>query len=140
MGTLASELRPIVAELTDCPRVYVDANVPLGVVSAMRQQCHWDVLFVLEHDDLRRAADAEHFRRALDLGRTLITLDHDFFDDRRFPLESSPGVVICSAPDETALIRLLHHLDRHVLRAGSEALPLRGRKMEMTPSVFAEHV
>jgi len=137
MGTLASELRPIVAELTHAPRVYVDANVPLGVVLAMRHDCHWDVLFVLEHDDLRRAADAEHFRRALDLGRTLITLDHDFFDDRRFPLESSPGVVICSAPDETGLIRLLHHLDRHVLRAGSADLPLRGRKLEMTPSVFA---
>lgn len=138
MGTLASELRPIVAELTASPRVYVDANVPLGVVSAMRHECHWDVLFVLEHDDLRRAADAEHFRRALDLGRTLITLDHDFIDDRRFPLESSPGVVICSAPDEAGLIRLLHHLDRHVLRTGSGDLPLRGRKVEMTPSVFAE--
>lgn len=138
MGTLASELRPIVAELTASPRVYVDANVPLGVVSAMRHECHWDVLFVLEHDDLRRAADAEHFRRALDLGRTLITLDHDFIDDRRFPLESSPGVVICSAPDEAGLIRLLHHLDRHFLRTGSGDLPLRGRKVEMTPSVFAE--
>ena len=70
---------------------------------SMRHDAHWDVLFVLEHDDLRRAADVEHFRRALDLGRTLITLDHDFFDDRRFPLESSPGVVVCSAPDETGL-------------------------------------
>ena len=67
---------------------------------------------MLEHDDLRRAADAEHFRRALELGRTLITLDHDFFDDRRFPLESSPGVIVCSAPDETGLIRLLRHLDQ----------------------------
>ncbi|HKV99445.1 MAG TPA: DUF5615 family PIN-like protein [Vicinamibacterales bacterium] len=138
MGTLASELRPIAAELTDAPRVYVDANVPLGVVSVMRHECHWDVLFVLEHDDLRRAADAEHFRRALELGRTLITLDHDFFDDRRFPPESSPGVVICSAPDEANLIRLLRHLDQHVLRTGSAELPLRGRKVEMTPDVFAE--
>jgi predicted nuclease of predicted toxin-antitoxin system len=137
MGTLASELRPIAAELTDAPRVYVDANVPLGAVTVMRHECHWDVLFVLEHDDLRRAADAEHFRRALDLGRTLITLDHDFFDDRRFPLESSPGVVVCSAPDETGLIRLLRHLDQHVLRVGSGELPLRGRKVEMTPDVFA---
>jgi hypothetical protein len=104
----------------------------------MRHECHWDVLFVLEHDDLRRAADAEHFRRALDLGRTLITLDHDFCDDRRFPPASSPGVVICSAPNETGLIRLLHHLDQHVLRAGSGELPLRGRKVEMTPAVFVD--
>ena len=35
MRTLASALSPIAADLTDAPRVYVDANVPLGVVS-----CH----------------------------------------------------------------------------------------------------
>ncbi len=139
MGTLFSELRPIAIELSAAPRVYVDANVPLGVVTEMRHELGWDVLFVLEHDDLRRAPDLEHFRRALDLGRTLITLDHDFFDDRRFPPASSPGVVICSAPDEAALLRLLFHLDQHVLRAAAAGdLPLRGQKIEMTPSVFVE--
>ena len=139
MGTLASELRPIVAERTTAPRVYVDANVPLHVVFVMRHDCGWDVFFVLEHEDLRRAPDAEHYRRALDFGRTLITLDHDFFDERRFPMALSPGVVVCSAADEEGLIRLVHHLDRHVLRAeGPSDLPLRGRKLEMTPAVFAD--
>ena len=139
MRTLASELRPIVAELTDAPRIYADANLPLGAVTAMRHDLGWDVLFVLEHDDLRRAADTEHFRRALDLGRTLITLDHDFFDDRRFPPTESPGVVVCSAPDEAGLVRLLQYLDQHVLRnSTSTDLPLRGRKLEITPGVFSE--
>jgi len=72
MGTLASALRPIAGELADAPRVYVDANMPAGVVDAMRHALRWDVLFVLEHDDLRRASDREHFQRALDFGRTLI--------------------------------------------------------------------
>ena len=85
MGTLASELQPIAADLASAPRVYVDANVPAGVVTFMRHDLRWDVLFVLEHDDLRRARDIEHFHRALDFGRTIVTLDHDFFDDRRFP-------------------------------------------------------
>ena len=130
MGTLASELRPIVADLSDCPRVYVDANVPVGVVAYMRQILRWDVLFVLEEPSIRRARDGEHFRRALDLGRTLITLDHDFLDDRRFLPALSPGVVVCSAPDETALKRLLARLDREVLRAEPGVhLPLLGRKM-----------
>ena len=61
-----------------------------GVVQSMRTDLGWDVLFVLEHDDLRRARDDEHFHRALDLGRTLITLDHDFLDDRRFPPTIEP--------------------------------------------------
>ena len=137
MGTLASELRPIAAELSAAPRVYADANLPLGAIGVMRQMLGWDVLFVLEHDDLRRAPDVEHFRRALDLGRTLITLDYDFFDDRRFPPGSSPGVVVCSAPDEAGLVRLLQYLDQHLLRGGAPAdLPLRGRKIEITPGVL----
>jgi hypothetical protein len=61
MGTLASELRPIAEELSGAPRVYVDANMPAGVVSFMRRDLGWDVLFVMEHDDLRRARDIVHY-------------------------------------------------------------------------------
>jgi hypothetical protein len=133
MGTLASELRPIAADLADAPRVYVDANLPLGAVQAMRQDLRWDVLFVLEHEDLRRARDVEHFQRARDLGRTLITLDYDFIDDQRFPPSATAGVIVCSAPDEPALIRVLKHLDRTVFRTGAPGpLPLAGRKIEVT--------
>jgi hypothetical protein len=139
VGTLASELRPIAAEIADAPRVYVDANLPLGAVNAMRHELHWDVLFVLEHDELRRARDLEHFQRALDLGRTLITLDHDFFDDVRFPPTAGPGVIVCSAPDEAALIRLLNDIDRTIFRgAAVSPPPLLGRKIEMVPGGATE--
>jgi predicted nuclease of predicted toxin-antitoxin system len=138
MGTLASELRPIAHEMAGAPRVYADANLPSGLVTFMRQELGWDVLFVLEHDDLRRARDIEHFRRALELGRTIITLDHDFFDDERFPLAESPGVLVCSAPNEEGLAELLRHLDRTMLRPTPPSeLPLRGRKLEITPDVFS---
>ena len=133
MGTLATELRTFAAELAAAPRVYADANLPAGVVSAMRHGLHWDVLFVLEEPDWRRASDRDHYGRALELGRTLITLDQDFFDNRRFPMDSSPGVLVCSAPDEHALLRMLRYVDREILRpAGSTALPLRGRKVRLT--------
>jgi predicted nuclease of predicted toxin-antitoxin system len=82
MGTLSSELGPHVERLTDRPRVYVDANVPAGLVGFMRTRLAWDVLFVIEHDDLRRARDGEHFRLARQLRRTLITFDRDYLDDR----------------------------------------------------------
>ena len=134
MGTLASGLRNIAAELAAAPRVYVDANVPLPVVAAMRHELGWDVLFVLEHDELRRAADARHFELAREFGRTLITLDHDFFDDRAFPPQDSPGVVVCTAPDAARLMRMLVDLDRFVLRAGGAgSTPLRGQKLDLTP-------
>ena len=136
MGTLASQLRPIAEELANAPRVYVDANVPFGVVAVMRRDLGWDVLFVMEHDDLRRAPDEEHYRRALDLGRTLITLDRDFLDDRRFPPPYSPGVIVLFAPDEAGLIRLLRDIDRDGLRAPEAgSLPLRGRKLDLAPGM-----
>ena len=131
MRTLARALQPIAAELAGVPRVYVDANIPAGLVSMMRLELGWDVLFVLEHDDLRRARDAEHFTLARDVGRTLVTLDRDFADPSRFPPAESPGVVICSAPDERALARVLRRVDRTLLRATGPA-PLLGRVIKAT--------
>ena len=134
MGTLASELAPLAARVEQ-PRVYVDANMPSGVVSYMRTRLGWDVLFVIEHDDLRRARDTEHYRLARQLGRTLITLDHDYEDDRRFPPEEGAGVIVFTAPDEERLRRLLRKVDREVFRlAGSAALPLLGRKVRCNPT------
>ena len=112
------------------PRVYVDANVPNGVVAYMRTRLEWDVLFVLEHDDLRRAPDTEHYRLARQLGRTLVTLDHDYEDDRRFPPEQGGGVIVFSAPDERRLCKLLLRADRELFRAaGAPPLPLEHRKL-----------
>jgi predicted nuclease of predicted toxin-antitoxin system len=138
MGTLASALQPVASALSGAPRIYADANRPAGVVTFMRQELGWDVLFVIEHDDLRRARDVEHFHRARDFGRTLITLDRDFFDDERFPLSDSPGIVVLSAPDEPGLMRELRHLDRTVIRVNGAAplpLPLRGRRLALTPDL-----
>ena len=67
------------------PRIYADANIPIGIVAYMRERLRWDVLFVLEHEDLRRARDIEHYRLARQLGRTIVTLDRDYIDDRQFP-------------------------------------------------------
>jgi len=131
MGTLSSELGPLAERVTNQPRVYADANMPFGVVVFMRDRLGWDVLFVLEHPDLRRARDIEHFRLARRLGRTLVTLDRDYLDDRLFPPEEGAGVIVFSAPDERWLRRLLTRMDRDLFRApDARALPLERRKVE----------
>ena len=131
MGTLSSELGPLVEQVADQPRVYADANVPNGVVGFMRDKLGWDVLFVLEHDDLRRARDIEHFRLARQLGRTLVTLDRDYLDDRIFPAEEGAGVIVFCVPDERWLRRLLTRMDRELFRAAdARPLPLERRKVE----------
>src|SRR5215207_3374751 len=104
VGTLASELAPM-ALRSEAPRVYADANVPNGIVTYMRTRLAWNVLYVMEHDDLRRARDIEHFRLARQLGRTLVTLDRDYLDDRVFPAEEGAGVIVFCVPDERWLRR-----------------------------------
>ena len=123
MGTLWSELGPVAEAVAARPRVYADANVPAGLIQFMRGKLKWDVLFVMDQPDLRRARDIEHFR----LRRTLVTLDHDYLDDREFPPSEGCGVLIISAPDERGLAALLERLDAHLFAA--DILPLDGRKL-----------
>ena len=129
MGTLASELGPHAERIAGQPRLYVDANIPAGLVEFMRARLQWDVLFVIEHDELRRARDGDHFRLAREWRRTLITLDRDYLDDRKFPPEESGGVIVLTAPEERGYIQLLKRLDAELLRA--EQLPLEGRKLHV---------
>lgn len=138
MGTLWSELAPIADGVASSPRVYADANVPAGVVKFMRTALGWDVLFVVEHDDLRRAADIEHYRLARQLRRTLITIDRDYLDDRAFPPSETAGVIVLSAPDERGLESLLHRVNDEWFygsTAALVALPLAGTKLQMFPEL-----
>ena len=84
--------------------------MPAGLVTFMRTNLQWDVLFVIEHDDLRRARDGEHYRLARQLRRTLITLDRDYLDDRKFPPRESGGVLVLTAPEQKGLAVLLARL------------------------------
>jgi len=136
LGTLASELGAHAGRIAGQPRLYVDANMPAGVVAFMRTRLQWDVLFVIEHDDLRRAPDFEHYCRARELRRTLITLDRDYLDDRKFPPTQSGGVLVLTAPEERGLATLLSKLDQEVFRRVADAweeapLPLAGRKLHV---------
>ena len=127
MGTLWSELGPVAESVTDRPRIYADANVPAGIVTFMREKLGWDVLFVMDHPDLRRARDIEHFRLARQLRRTLVTLDRDYLDDRKFPPAEGSGVLVIAAPDQRGLAALLKRLATHLF--ADSILPLDGRKL-----------
>jgi hypothetical protein len=136
MGTLASELGPHAERIAGQPRLYVDANVPAGLVAFMRTRLHWDVLFVIEHDDLRRARDYEHYRLAHDLRRTLITFDRDYLNDRKFPPNESGGVIVLTAPQENGYVALLKRIDAEFFQSEpperpERSLPLLGRKVHV---------
>jgi hypothetical protein len=134
VGTLASELAPHAERISPRPRIYADANVPARLVAYMRQALNWDVLFVIEDPGLRRASDLSHYRMAHQLRRTLITLDRDYLDDRRFPPAESAGVLVISAPDDRQFAALVSRIDRIIFDPqdpARSALPLAGRKLQV---------
>jgi len=77
----------------------------------------------------------KHYQRAQQLRRTLVTLDRDYLDDRRFPLDGCGGVLVIQAPDARQLAGLLDRVDRslfHPDAAGEPvAQPLLGRKLQI---------
>jgi hypothetical protein len=147
MGTLSSDLVSHAQRISPRPRIYADANVPAGLVAHMRLRLLWDVLFVVEEDALRRAPDVKHYRLAQQLGRTLVTMDRDYLDDKRFPPDEGSGVLVINAPDEQQLALLLERIDRTLfagpgspespghpddsVTADRVALPLAGRKLQV---------
>ena len=134
MGTLSSELLPHAERLVPRPRIYADANVPARLVAHMREKLRWDVLFVLEDDALRRAPDLRHYNLAQQLRRTLVTMDRDYLDDRRFPPSASGGVLVINAPDEYGLLALLDRIDRHIFHGDegdAAGAPLVGQKLQL---------
>jgi len=135
MGTLSSELGSHAERLAARPRIYADANVPAGLVAHMRRRLHWDVVFVVEEPDLRRARDTRHYQLAHQLRRTLVTMDRDYLDDRRFPPNETAGVLVIQAPDEQQLSALLDRVDRLLFHADDSdevvAQPLDGRKLQI---------
>jgi hypothetical protein len=138
MGTLPSELATHAERLSPRPRIYADANVPAGLVTYMRARLDWDVLFVIEEDSLRRAPDTTHYRLARQLHRTLVTLDRDYLDDRRFPPDEGSGVLVIHAPNERLLSALLDRVNRAIFHQPGDdgdarvvPLPLAGRKMHV---------
>ncbi|MEO5741792.1 MAG: DUF5615 family PIN-like protein [Vicinamibacterales bacterium] len=139
MDTLASRLGAIIDSIADAPRVYCDANLPAGLIRFMREQLRWDVFFVMEEDDLRRASDIEHFRMAAQLRRTLLTLDKDYLDNVRFPPAEGGGILVLSAPHQEQFERLLKEVDRVLFRPSADRrpspdasrMPLLGRKLHV---------
>ena len=138
MDSLSTALAHHAERLSPRPRIYADANVPAGLVAHMRRRLDWDVLFVLEEDELRRAPDLQHYRLAQQLRRTLVTLDRDYLDDRRFPPGEGSGVLVIQAPNQRELSNLLTRIDRVLFKATAREtgapshslLPLEGRKLQ----------
>ena len=92
------------------------------------------VAFFPEGLKSRRAPDQKHYQLAQQLRRTLVTMDRDYLDDRRFPPDQGAGVLVFNAPDERQSTLLLSRVDRVLFHRSDDpagVLPLEGRKLHV---------
>ena len=120
------------------PRLYLDSNIPESVVANLKQ-AGVDCVHARQLG-LERAADEAHWEEARRLKRYLVTCDLHFWDDRRYPLHESPGVVILDTGSKqdwsrslTLLLRFIDYLRSFTEGMDGGALAERG-KIRLTAS------
>ena len=90
------------------PRFYADENFPpLGI--AILRKLGADAI-TAEETGRRGQPDENLVAEPLRLGRILITCDHDYLDDCRFPLIHCPAVIVCDFGTTTSS-DILHSFD-----------------------------
>ncbi|HPA45850.1 MAG TPA: DUF5615 family PIN-like protein [Thermodesulfobacteriota bacterium] len=91
-------------------RFLIDENIPAKVCAFLRKKKF--NLQTLQEADLNGRDDEAIFQYAKQKDRILITRDRHFLNERRFPLQNSPGVAILSCPSDgdDTLIDLLEQL------------------------------
>jgi predicted nuclease of predicted toxin-antitoxin system len=89
------------------PKFLIDESLGIGVAKALRE-LRYNVKFGPDVG-LGGRSDEEVFAFAWNQKRVILTHDHDFLDDRRFPFNRNPGIVVLpgGGGNQNALITAL---------------------------------
>jgi predicted nuclease of predicted toxin-antitoxin system len=85
-------------------KIKADENIGGSGVAILKQGGH-DVMTVREQG-LAGSADERIFQACTDEGRTLVTMDRDFGNVRRFPPKQTAGIVVLDLGGPSSLHRL----------------------------------
>lgn len=88
----------------------IDENLPGGVAEVLRAAGH-DAITVWD-EDLKGVSDTDLFAVCRVEDRTLMTLDLDFADIRRYPPSETPGILVylILPQDKVRLLECLHRI------------------------------
>jgi Domain of unknown function (DUF5615) len=95
------------------PRFYADQNFPNDLVGYLRRDAKPRVNVWTAADKGYASRDDEfHFAFAAQNGRILLTIDDDYLDNRRFPLQETAGLVVFTGftNDSSAVAQQLFHI------------------------------
>ncbi len=117
-------------------RIKVDENIGGSGVAILRQDGH-DVMTVREQD-LAGSPDERIFQACADEGRTLVTMDRDFGNVRRFRPKQTAGIVILDLGGPASLV-LLHARLRNFLSLATTR-PVNGELWIVEPGRVRVHL
>src|ERR1051326_3378628 len=89
--------------------LYADENLPLRVIEELRRLGH-DVLTAFEDGKANQAVtDADLLTRAIELKRTLLTLNRQDFKRLHLQVPNHAGIIICTEdPDRVGQAERIH--------------------------------
>lgn len=87
-----SELSDLKNAFRKRARLYIDENIEEEITEALKT-LGWNIKTYKDFS-LAGHPDENHFAKAKQLNRILITQDDDYWDNRRFPIDKHPGVII----------------------------------------------
>jgi predicted nuclease of predicted toxin-antitoxin system len=119
------------------PRFYADENFTPVAIEILR--CSGARVFTVQQVGRRGHPDENHAAYALRNGLILITQDRDYLNERRFPLISSPAIVVCDFGRGTEHeIRLCYRCLRMIHRVPQ--FFDRWVKFDAKPTSWTEHM
>lgn len=92
-----------------------DEDIHPALIEALRTK-GWDVLAVAESKELQGKGDEALHRIAATQKRLLVTADGDYQDDRKFPLQGGPGILILVGKDTATQWEALRHAGPRIQR------------------------
>jgi predicted nuclease of predicted toxin-antitoxin system len=100
--------------------LYFDENFPAGIIADLRREKYWTrrcrIYSVYDFGNQGKD-DLFQFRFCKEKGYTLVTLDADFMDDKRYPFGGIPGIVtIITKGDSLSKIKVLDAFVTFILR------------------------
>jgi len=86
--------------------LYTDEHIEKSTIDSLRK-AGFNVLSVLENPELQGKDDDFHYKNAKRLNKFLVTRDQGFWDNKKYPLRTSPLIIIITNKDSKTEVEML---------------------------------
>jgi predicted nuclease of predicted toxin-antitoxin system len=86
--------------------IYADEHIEKSTIDSLRK-AGFNILSVIETSEYQGKDDNFHYNKARQLNRFLLTRDQGFWDNKKYPLRTSPAIIIVTTKDSKIDVEML---------------------------------